>query len=199
MENMHTFWEIMSIVFTWTNLKFHLLHLYVAIRLSVHECNQAWKITWWFRCIDESGYALECGGWSEVIVELIELMKRILVSSDLSFTPNSNFVISAFLCNGSFPVVCISISCSYRSKDYMNLPMTECAIFLWCVSVELPLVLYDSVYEGLEWRRCERNYVKVVSHFQQMWTEMMVKSVLIHFPLEALLLWEISPTHNSIS
>jgi tRNA pseudouridine38/39 synthase len=44
---------------------------------------------------------------------------------------------------------------------------------------DLPLVLYDSVYEGVEWRRCERNYVKTVSHFQQMWTEMMVKSTML--------------------
>ena len=36
-------------------------------------------------------------------------------------------------------------------------------------------MLYDSVYEGLVWRRNEQNYVKVVSRFQQMWTDMMTK------------------------
>ncbi|CAI8040965.1 tRNA pseudouridine(38/39) synthase [Geodia barretti] len=51
---------------------------------------------------------------------------------------------------------------------------------------ELPLVLYDSVYEGVEWRRCERNYVKTVSHFQQMWTEMTVKSTMLRRMLDSL-------------
>ena len=63
--------------------------------------------------------------------------------------------------------------------------MYACIIILllysMCVYIvaypELPLVLYDSVYEGVEWRRCERNYLNVVSHFQKMWTELTVRSV----------------------
>ena len=48
---------------------------------------------------------------------------------------------------------------------------------VYVLCTEVPLILYDSVYEGVEWRRCERTYLNVVSHFQRMWTEMAVKSV----------------------
>jgi tRNA pseudouridine38/39 synthase len=51
---------------------------------------------------------------------------------------------------------------------------------------EIPLVLYDSVYEGLVWRRNEQNYVKVVSRFQQMWTDMMTKSTMLRRMLDSL-------------
>ncbi len=40
-----------------------------------------------------------------------------------------------------------------------------------------PLILYDCVFEGLQWQREEEAHARVMAHFQHMWTSQIVKQV----------------------
>ncbi|UYV67257.1 PUS3 [Cordylochernes scorpioides] len=56
----------------------------------------------------------------------------------------------------------------------------------YSMAAELPLVLYDCHYEGVEWQIDQEALQAVISHLQKLWAENAIKSAMIHSMLDSL-------------
>ena len=51
---------------------------------------------------------------------------------------------------------------------------------------ELPLVLFDSGYEGIDWQENAQTSQRVIGHFQELWTSLAVKTTMVSRMLDTL-------------